>query len=777
MPEPENFNISIEALPEEGSYISRLIDDRGTKLAESRVNYKIDTHILSRLEDSVGRDVPENTRLVKEFGAELFNAFFSGEISGFYKSRLKDGEPMRIRLIFKKEDAELLRVPWEFLHDGTKFLSAYPNVSLTRAIDGISHTDRGKVKGRLRVLCVVSSPMDLADGERLQVEPEMENILRAVDSPVSSNKIDVEFEDEASLKNIQERLDEREYHILHYAGHGAYSDSDDRGYLLLEDDKGNKKPVDNEAVAELLAGYPSLRLVVLSGCQTAKTSGRRAFGDLSTPLLLRGIPSVISMQYSVTDPSAISLARKLYTEVADGKPVDRALTGARKELLLGEGPGAVDFATPVLYTSDPECLATEPAEARAETEEIKFDTKVFLTLERLGKRFIGRRRELRKIKDDFLTRGVRAVVLHGLGGIGKTVTASRAAERLMKHFDYVYSFDCRGGLRMEAMLLDLARFFKLNNYGEFDNVVRSTMPLDLKIEFMAQMLVRAKLLIILDNFEFVLEEGEKTHEIAEPDLKKGLKAFINKCSEGTRFIFTSRCTFNLMDGRLTSLVDEINLAEMSKTEALMVMNRFPEIAAEDWGTKEAVFEKIGGHPYTINIFGQHARRKSVRQVLDEIADVNRNMVEFTLLDRAYESLGARAKALLDRASVFGKAVPLSGLGWTMKDADGNGRIDEELDELSHWGLIVKVDEKKDPSYQVHTVVKDFVGGKADAGDWKRWLVTGAEFYEDYARKKGAISHMLDAHELYFKAVEFDRAGIIVADIFEPLYRWGIPLER
>ncbi|MBI5417619.1 CHAT domain-containing protein [Candidatus Poribacteria bacterium] len=72
---------------------------------------------------------------------------------------------------------------------------------------------------------------------------------------------------------ILSKLDEEEYHIIHYTGHGVYSEQDRKGYLLLEDDSGKSNPVDNDTFADLLAGYDSLRLVVLSGCQTSKNFG------------------------------------------------------------------------------------------------------------------------------------------------------------------------------------------------------------------------------------------------------------------------------------------------------------------------------------------------------------------------------------------------------------------------------------------------------------------------------------------------------------------------
>ena len=113
-----------------------------------------------------------------------------------------------------------------------------------------------------------------------------------------------------------------------------------------------------------------------SGCQTAKTSGRKSLNDLSTPLLLVGIPAVISMQYSVADSSAISFTEKFYTEISSGIPIDKALTDARKQLYLNEERGTIDFATPVLYSDNPDCLCIEEKKPEVLKPGFKFDKEI-----------------------------------------------------------------------------------------------------------------------------------------------------------------------------------------------------------------------------------------------------------------------------------------------------------------------------------------------------------------------------------------------------------------
>ena len=774
----ENFNLHIEKTSGKDSFVASIQDDKGSVLVKNEFRYRIDPYILTKLEDSVGRDISDNARLIKDFGSELFNTVFDGEVLGYYKSRTGDEKYTRLKLFFKQEEPELLRIPWEFMFDGTKFLSTYPKITMTRVLKGIPSDNRGKIKGKLKMLAVISSPIDLPEHHRLQIEKEQMIILQAVDRIYASNTIDVEFLDEASLKNIQDKLDDGAYHIFHYTGHGAYSGPEDKGYLLLEDDFGNAKLVDNERVADLLAGYNSLLLVVLSGCQTAKTSGRRVFSDLTTPLLIRKIPAIISMQYSITDQSAISLARKLYSEICEGVPIDLALTNGRKELFINKEQGTVDFATPVLFCDEPNCLQTEKAvsepekESFASVQEIKIKQNIVLGLEQLGTQFIGRRKEIRRVKEDFFARGIRAVILHGIGGIGKTVTATKIAEKFQSSFSGVFAFDCREGLTAEEILIKLNDFLKRIGVNELDNVCNAPIPIEVKINDLAQVLSQIKLLLIFDNCETLLKKDEKSYEIADKDLKKGLKALVIQCKDGTKFLFTSRYTFNLTDSRLTNVMDEINLGELSRPEAIMVMNKFPDIAKEEFDTKVRIYERIGGHPYTINIFGQHAKHKSINDVLMDIAQVNKEMVEFTLLDMSYANLSETAKELINRISVFKKKIALEGLEWMMKDNGRSPELTGEVEELIHWGLITTIDEKGASFYHVHTIVKDFIKMKVKYETRKLWLIKAAQYYENLMGMSPSLWDPLDARELYFEAEEYDKAGIIVENITEHLYTWG-----
>jgi hypothetical protein len=70
-------------------------------------------------------------------------------------------------------------------------------------------------------------------------------------------------------------------------------------------------------------------------------------------LVRNGIPAVLAMQYEITDQAAMALSRAFYDALADGLPVDTAVSEARKAINL-EVENTLEWGTPVLYMRSPD---------------------------------------------------------------------------------------------------------------------------------------------------------------------------------------------------------------------------------------------------------------------------------------------------------------------------------------------------------------------------------------------------------------------------------------
>jgi CHAT domain-containing protein len=198
----------------------------------------------------------------------------------------------------------------------------------------------------LRILVVIAAP---DDQKSLATEEENGLIQAALDEAVRDHRVQVAYLDDATLPAIGEALRRFQPHVLHYTGHGSYDAEKERSYLALEDDSGRTKNAGIKELRPHLKDAKGLRLVLLSGCQTARTSDVDAFSGVATGLLQEDIPAVLAMQYSILDQSGIELAEAFYAALAQGEAPAQAIQRARLALWqFDEGPG-YDWGVPALY--------------------------------------------------------------------------------------------------------------------------------------------------------------------------------------------------------------------------------------------------------------------------------------------------------------------------------------------------------------------------------------------------------------------------------------------
>jgi len=803
-------------------FVAYVPDGDGGRAAEHTFGLRIDTlkmrEDLQRLEAySLHKELVKDDFHVR-FGRMLYQATLGGDVGALFAERLAAvqaddmGLRLRVRIATDGERAapELMNLPWEFLHDGDGFLVTRWETPLSRLPLGIARRDKRPLERILRMLVVVSSPLDLPEERVLNTEREQEVILAALDKLQRKGALDIDFCEDAALDTIQDYFSELEYDILHFTGHGVFDEAKGRGELLLEGEQGNMQPLTNADFAALLRGYPSLRLVVLSACQSARTANNDAYADLARILLKQGVPAVLAMQYSVLDEAATLFADRFYTGLANNKPLDVALTEARIGLKTAgkdETGERVDFATPVLFLNDPACVSV--AQVRPEIEEIRLDRPVdWGMVLPMGKGFVGRKRELRRIRHGFSSGRQRAFIIHGLGGIGKSVLATHAAAKLRRNFAGVKAVRMTAATRPEDILSELNAFLNLAGVNAFNQVIHAPAPLEAKTGAMAQILTQVPLLLIFDNFEDVLSKGRAVREgvkreevkrdldeIADPALADFFEQLVKSVAQGSRFLFTTRYDFDPVRGRLTGEIEHIPLGELPFPDAEECMSNYDVLAslpvfppsvgagiplAQVPLTKRELYGKLGGHPYTIDVFARRAAVTSVADVWLEIEDVEREMLDYTLLDRTYAQLPPRAQTLLLRASILKEVPPLEGLQWMMGDeGDAMPAIDAELKALLGSGMLSRQGiGQGEVVYPMHTLVRRYARRQLaeSAEDETALLLRAARFWELKAQQTRDLGDWLRARDCYYRAGEYEWAHVLVAMAAEPMTRWGL-LER
>ena len=179
-----------------------------------------------------------------------------------------------------------------------------------------------------------------------------------------NRRVQVDYLDDATLPALQDALSRTPYHVLHFTGHGAFTGKE--GKLCFENPTGQSELTGPKELRPLLIGQRDLRLIVLSACQSAKTSGLDAFDSVATGLLQADLPAVLAMQFSILDVSAIELARVFYAELARGRAPEEALRQTRlalRHLDETRSPDArrFDWGVPALYVRAPGLRLIDPA--------------------------------------------------------------------------------------------------------------------------------------------------------------------------------------------------------------------------------------------------------------------------------------------------------------------------------------------------------------------------------------------------------------------------------
>ncbi|HSN77097.1 MAG TPA: CHAT domain-containing protein [Anaerolineae bacterium] len=276
----------------------------------------------------------EHKEQIRVRGQALFQAVFRDDILACLGQSLVEARDnhcgLRIKLRLN-ETPELIALPWEYLFHPTldRFLALSAETTLVHYLDLPRKVSPLSVSLPLHILAVMATPKDLPwlDGEE-----EWRVLHEAMSHLIKTGAVTVERLDMANLHDLQGSLRTRSYHMLHFIGHGVFTKAMGEGALMFCGQDGCAAPVQARDLALVVSDVPSLRLVVLNGCQGALVAPTDPFSGVAQTLVQQGTPAVLAMHSAISDQAAITLTREFYGALADGQPVDAALAEARKAI-------------------------------------------------------------------------------------------------------------------------------------------------------------------------------------------------------------------------------------------------------------------------------------------------------------------------------------------------------------------------------------------------------------------------------------------------------------
>ena len=342
--------------PDPGSFVVRVLQSLGGGEPSETFTLDLDDLLRRRpeLEANVllssiaaRRVMSDSEASIQEVGRRLFASAFTGSVASAYRTSMavasERGDSVQIAL--RLTAPGLAALPWEALYDPETERYLCRRDPLVRNVPAPA-SPRLQITAPLRVLGMIASPRGLPT---LDVELERDRLEEALKPHIDDRRVELHWLEDVSWEGLHGKLLEREWHVLHFIGHGTYDTDTDEGVLAFVGPDGRADYVTASALADLLdEAEPTPRLVVLNSCQSGAAGATDLFSGTAAALAHSGIRAVAAMQFSISDAAALAFARGFYAALTNGRGIDEAVRSGRIGI-LGLGRGTLEWVTPVLY--------------------------------------------------------------------------------------------------------------------------------------------------------------------------------------------------------------------------------------------------------------------------------------------------------------------------------------------------------------------------------------------------------------------------------------------
>ncbi|MEA5463831.1 tetratricopeptide repeat protein [Leptothoe sp. PORK10 BA2] len=439
----------------------------------------------------------------------------------------------------------LAHLPWEVLHDGQEFLVA----KLARAVVPVRWSGTGTqpltvaeaepANRALNVLFMATSPTGVEP--ELDFEAEEGRILTAT----KRQPLALTVEESGCLEELQNLVashDRGWFDVLHLTGHAGHTD--DGPIFITETELGQRRDATAQDIAKAVQfRFPAV--VFLSGCRTGQSGKAGTVPSMAAQLLGHGAGAVLGWGQPVLDQDGTTAAAALYGGLAAAKSLPEALALTYQAMLEAK---ARDWHLLRLYVAAaiPGALVT-PMRTQGRKKAPKPSVvSVFLDQDGVGRAvagresFVGRRRELQACLRALMPYGEEealGVLLHGMGGNGKSTLALRLCDRLTGYEKVVWI----GPVDENGLVNRLADQVK---GADLQQRLRQTdEPLKYRLEAVFGQL-ETPLLLVLDDFEQNLEtENPQRLKPGIADLLKAMLWAIEQTDSDHRLLITCRYEF------------------------------------------------------------------------------------------------------------------------------------------------------------------------------------------------------------------------------------------
>lgn len=471
----------------------------------------------------------------------------------------------------------LAHLPWEVLHDGKSFL-----VERKPAIVPIRWVKDGDCKQltiedapadrALNVLFMATSPVGVEP--ELDFEAEEAQVLLAT----KRQPLCLTVEESGCLTELGSLLkdyDQGHFDVVHLTGHATFQNEEP--CFITETEFGEAQYSSAEDIATELQ-FQQPKLIFLSGCNTGYLKDKGKVPSMAEALLHRGATAVIGWGQRVRDIDATATSATLYQELSAGMTVVQALALCYQRLLQKQ---ARDWHLLRLYVAQtlPSALVKrgrKPVPRPSVASEFIDSEKKLRVATR--ETFVGRRRQLQNCLRVLKTFSQKiGVLIHGMGGLGKSTIAARLCDRLPEYEKLVWWRQ----IDESSLVNKLAD--KVKTSEQRTALRESTDELKYRLRDVLTELNQAgekPFLLIFDDFEWNLEhrQGRYILKTQVAEVFKALVWAIEETYAAHQIIITCRYDF---ESNLNESFYKQPLESLRKSDLQKKLNRLEAFNSKD----------------------------------------------------------------------------------------------------------------------------------------------------------------------------------------------------
>ncbi len=325
--------------------------------------------------------------------------------------------------------------------------------------------------------------------------------------------------------------------------------------------------------------------------------------------------------------------------------------------------------------------------------------------------FYGRTEELATLKQWILKDSCRLVTLLGMGGIGKTALAVTLAESIQEQFQYVIWRSLRYAPPVEDILAELIRFLSNQQPTDLPTGVSA------RLSQLIDCLRKQRCLVVLDNFEAILRDGESHPETLRHrpgTYLEGYEAYgellhrVGESQHQSAISVISRekpREIAAIEGN-SQPIRSLQLNGLQELDAREILKAKELSGEERW---ESLIKLYRGNPLALNIVSTTIKELFNGNVSEFLIQNTLVITGFTdILDQPFKRLSGLEKSIVYWLAIHRQPVSLSQLKSNILGAVKKSDLIEGLQSLGRRSLLEKTTEPSEVLFTLPPIVMKYV---------------------------------------------------------------------